>query len=485
MPITVVDATGDGHHIVAECSMVGLIHCQRLRVSTLWRLRVMAGSDDVLIHPLRRVELLANVGALKSLAFSRRLSFVGLSALVLSAFTATWGGVEGRFGPVADGLLLVSLLVCGLRFASGPVPVRPPLWLWVPAFAVLGCMAVQRLMGGEDRSSGLRYQSILVLNAHNETKGLYWLVALLLVPAAIIICTAMDLRTPRFVVGAYLSGVCVSCAVAISDLAGLTNISASMGLFSGASRQYGLSNHPNTLGLTCAITIPFAMYLLYDTRYKWMARLAIALLFGGVFASGSRGAQVVAPLAAVVTVMLLPNRRAAMRQLALIVGAGVAAGAIVGLIVAPERLAELVRFDSNAVEGAGRSDAVRALVLGQAIDDFQRFPFFGVGLRHVVEAHDIYVQLLAAGGLTLLLAMVCYWAGAIFDAWGLYKSGESLGLPLMVSVCVWLALGVVENHVTDRYLYYGIGCVAALVAVKRRREKPGGQPIDAALMKRD
>jgi len=310
-----------------------------------------------------------------------------------------------------------------------------------------------------------------VLNAHNETKGVYWLVALLLVPAAIIICTAMDSRTPRLVVGAYLAGVSVSSAVALADLSGLTTISADMGLFAGGSRQFGLTNHPNTLGITCAISIPFAMFFLYSSNRKWIARLAIALLFGGVLASGSRGAQVAAPLAAIVTVMFLPNRRAAMRQLATIVGVGLAAGAIIGLMLAPERLAELVRFDSSAVEGAGRSDSVRALVLSQAIGDFERFPFFGVGLRHVVEAHDIYVQLLAAGGLTLLVAMVWYWLGALSDAWGLYRSGESVGLALMVSICVWMALGVVENHITDRYLYYGIGCVAALVAVRDGRAR--------------
>jgi O-antigen ligase len=310
------------------------------------------------------------------------------------------------------------------------------------------------------------------MSAKNETRGAYWLVALLLVPIAIMTFTALNSRTPRIVVISYTSGVCVSSAVAISDLAGLTNISASLGLVAAGGRQFGLTNHPNTLGLTCAITIPFAVYFLHTAPRKWLARVAIVVLLGGALASGSRGAQVAAPLAAVATVMFLPNRRISMRQLGIIVGAGLLAGIAIGSVVAPDRLTELVRFGSGDIQGAGKSDAVRSIVLNQAIDDFLRFPLFGLGLRHLVEAHNIYVQLLASGGLILLLSMLCYWGGAVSDARSLYKSGESIALPLMVSISTWLVLGVVENQITDRYLYYGIGCVAALVGVRARKPTP-------------
>jgi O-antigen ligase len=298
------------------------------------------------------------------------------------------------------------------------------------------------------------------------------MVALLLVPFAITIFTALDSRTPRIVAIAYLSGICASSAVAISDLSGLTRISASFGLMAGGGRQFGLTNHPNTLGLTCAVAVPLAVFFLYSGRRKWLARVAIVLLFGGALASGSRGAQVAAPLAALATAILLPNRRASVRQLGIILGVGVVAGLAVASTVAPDKLGELVRFDSGDVQDTGRSNAVRALVLNQAIADFIRFPLFGLGLRHLVEAHNIYVQLLASGGIVLLLSMMCYWGGAISDAWRLFKSGTSIALPLLVSITAWLVLGVVENQITDRYLYYGIGCVAALVAVRPSAPRP-------------
>ncbi|MBI3223899.1 MAG: O-antigen ligase family protein [Mycolicibacterium cosmeticum] len=409
---------------------------------------------------------------LRALQVPTWLDRVGLSALVLSTFTATWGGIAGPFGSVADGLLLLSLLVCGTRFACGTVRVQPPVWLWIPAVAILMCLTVQLFVGEQRYSAALRYESFIVMSAKNETRGAYWLIALLLVPIAIITFTALDSRTPRFVLGAYLGGTCASAAVAVSDLAGITNISGSLGLTAAGGRQFGLTNHPNTLGLTCAMTVPLAIYFLHTERRKWLLRVAIVLLFGGALASGSRGAQVAAPLAAVATVMFLPNRRASLRQLGAIAAVGMIAAAAIATIVAPDKLTELVRFGSDDFQGAGKSNTVRALVLNQAIADFLRFPLFGLGLRHIVEAHNIYVQLLASGGVILLVSMIWYWGGAVVDGWKLYRSGESLAIPLMVSTGTWLVLGIVENQVTDRYLYYGIGCVAALVATRQQQLRP-------------
>lgn len=413
---------------------------------------------------------MAQARTLNELAFPQWLARIGISSLVLSALTATWGGTSLRFGPITDVLILVSLMVGAAKILCGGIRVRPPVWLWVPGAAVLLCLTVQVMTERPYSRYVMRYAASY-FRPENEIKAAYWLVALVLVPLAIISCTSLDSRTPRMVLAAYLTGVCTSCVVAVSDLIGFTQISELLGNVTASNRQFGLTNHPNTLGLTCVLAMPMAMYFLNTTRRRWIPGIAVVVLLAGTVASGSRGAQAAVPLAALAALLLLPNRRRLIRQLTFVAGITLAAGAAVGIMVAsaglPERLWEIVRFGAGASATTSESDAGRDLAMSQAIDDFRSCPVFGLGLRHIIEAHNIYIQLLAGGGLVLLIAMLFYWSSAMIDAWRLHRWGESLGVPLLVSISGWLTLGVIENQITDRYLYYTIGCVAALMAARQ------------------
>jgi hypothetical protein len=137
----------------------------------------------------------------------------------------------------------------------------------------------------------------------------------------------------------------------------------------------------------------------------------------------------------------------------------------------------LLRFGDNT-SNTGESDQSRTRLAQTAIQDFQQHPGAGLGLKWIVQAHSLPLQLLSAGGLILFFAVVTYWVLILISAIRLFTRGHTIARYLFVSIFAWLALGFVENQLTDRYLYYTVGCVAALTSVylSRRGADEDEQP---------
>jgi hypothetical protein len=385
--------------------------------------------------------------------------------LLLAAFTSTWNGI--RYLPIQIGDVLLAL-TCALIFGLvifGNLRFSTPFWMWIAPIAVLLCLAIRQLKPIPWNEIVVRYTEPPYA-PNNLPKAAFWLVALIFVPLAITGATAIDRRTPRFVMAAYTIGVCISAAVGLSDLLGLTKISYWIGVGNDvAARQSGLTNHSVTLGLTCVISVPFALYFIFRMRYKWIPAAGLLLLFGGVLASGSRGCQAAAILTCVVSLLVAPDKRDGSFKFA-IVTLGVSG--IVLLVFAElfvgDVLDQLFRFGDNT-SNTGESDQSRTRLAQTAIQDFQQHPYAGLGLKWIVQAHSLPLQLLSAGGLILFFAVVTYWALILISAIRLFTRGHTIARYLFVAIFAWLALGFVENQLTDRYLYYTVGCVAALTSL--------------------
>jgi O-antigen ligase len=245
---------------------------------------------------------------------------------------------------------------------------------------------------------------------------------------------------------------------------GFTRIAVTYGAQNDVeTRGLGLTTHSNFLGVTCVIAIPFALYFIHFGRHRWIPSIALILLFGGALASGSRGAQAAAVLVAAVTVVLAPNRKSSFVQS--LIGLGLAGVVVVAFaqLFLGDVLSQLVRFGSGSSD-VGASDQTRTSAAQQALQDFQHFPIAGLGIKAINNAHSIYLQLLQSGGLMLLVAFLAYWIWCLRDAWVVQRLGHPIARYLFISIGVWLVLGVIENQLCDRLLYYGIGCVAALSA---------------------
>ena len=412
-----------------------------------------------------------------AVAFPPWLSKAMVGSFLAASFTATWGGIHLGAVQIADIFLLLTFVIAAAMVVFGNLRFPIPRWLWAPAFALLACDTVLKYSPIPAGYFAFRYEPApptpFVPGA--VLKSGFWIVALVILPIAAMACTALESRMPKRMMASFLAGVAVCSLIAVTDLTKLTRISPSLtGHAWGENRQTGLSDHPNTLGVACVIAAPFAVYLIGGSRRPWLPCIALVLLCDGVVASGSRGAEGVFPAAVLIAIFISPHTKKGMGWLAATFAAATLGSWIVLTQAAPGVLDKLLRFKGSG--SSSKSDAERGILATQAWSDFKKHPIFGIGMEWITDAHNIYLQILSAGGLVLFVAMLIYWFGTLRSCWLGARNGEALGRYLMVSVIAWLVGGAMENQLTDRYLYYTVSCAAALGATYRvetlRRFRP-------------
>lgn len=411
-----------------------------------------------------------------AIKFPRAVSGLTVLCLLLGAFTTTWGGLRilpaGQIGDVFISLALVLVIILvifgDLRFST-------PVWVWIPPFAVVIATAVRWF--DPIPASTIMFRYVLPPYAlNNFPRAGLWIAALIVVPIVVCACIRITDRTPQLVMGAFCAGVCVSSAVALSDLMGFTRIASTYGIGNDVqTRQPGLSTHSVMFGFTCIIAIPMALYFLHTLRrHRWIPVIALALLYGGALASGSRGAQAASVVVLIAALIVAPNKRAAIRGTA--IGLGLTAVVLITIVqlFVGDILTSIFRFGTTNSD-TGESDWERSILARQAVDDILTYPIAGRGMKSIVDAHSIYLQIFSSGGIIVGFAMLIYWFWMLKDAWQLSKRGHQIARYLFVVIGAWLVMGVIQNVLTDRLLFYSVGCIAAMASVYlgERREPFG------------
>ncbi|MGV9860911.1 O-antigen ligase family protein [Gordonia sp. NPDC003425] len=394
-------------------------------------------------------------------------------ALICAAFSTTWGVMHVSVIQIADIFLLLAVGSVGLMTVFGGLRYHVPWWVWTPTLTLLICGLTRTIAPIPDYYFADRY-SLPEGVPGDHTKIAIWLLAVLAIPLCVVACSAIDTRVPEWVAISYLAGSCVSSIVALSDLSGLTAISGSFGYTNITLRQTGLTAHPNTLAFVAIVSIPIASYLLgSNSRSKqYLAAVALAILAGGIAVSGSRGAQALFIPVVIASILVQPRTRRAAVAKGFAVAAfasAVAGGLLLAFVLPDSAVSDLFRFGDDNV-GAVGSDTQRTELADQGLNDFFQHPFAGIGIKHIADAHNIYLQIISAGGLVLLAGMISFWLGCLSDGWKLTRSGVALAPFLAISVCCWLILGMVENPITDRYLYYTVACIAGLASTQRNKQ---------------
>jgi hypothetical protein len=408
-----------------------------------------------------------------SIFFPSAVKTAAMGSLLLAGLTVTWTGLRlPGMGDPADLLVAFSFGLCALMVVFGDLRYAIPLWSLIPVVAIVACVLVRQFDPPPFYLQVIRLQ-IVGPGPNSLLKAVFWLFAIIIVPQTIIACTAIDRRVAVWTMTAYVTGTAISCGVAVVDLTGLTNLGRSLpgnlttplinSTVDSSNRMPGLTDHPNALGFTAVVSIPIVVYLMGTMRRRWIGVVMLIALLGGILASGSRGAQVVAPLALLAAVLWSPKKRSTARFFSISAFALVLAGVLI-LVSIPSNIRDSILRVTSFLSAGNASNTDRLELLGNGLLDWRLYPIFGEGIRHILEAHNIYVQLLAAGGLVLFGTMLIYWFAMLRDCWRLSAMGVVYARFLMISIGAWLALGLVENQLTERGAYFTVGCIAGLAS---------------------
>lgn len=247
-----------------------------------------------------------------------------------------------------------------------------------------------------------------------------------------------------------------------TDFGGLSNVPLGQDVGAATVRHSGPEADVNFWGRTLVLFLPLALALLACARgyARWAWAGAAAALCGGEYLTQSRGGLVALVVAAVLG-LLLSGRP--VRQLALLVVVALGAALLVPGVAS--RVATLGMVQAGPPSLSDRSLVDRAAVQQVGLAMFADAPLTGVGagnfeivepeyrrrvapqLSQVLAPHNLYLQMLAEGGVVGLLAWLAFYAGAVLVALRAYLISRALAGPQAVRTEGALAAGVVAGLV--------------------------------------
>lgn len=415
---------------------------------------------------------------LNPLPSSAPLTLEGLAAtmLTLGAFAASWNGLHLGSVQLVDLALMMALglLVLTSLGTRRLWPARVPLWLFIASAAIALVIVARNWfpISPAYLSSRVDLQGLHGEPAPSASMaGLQWLVAILVLPMCVAGVSGHSTKRLERMMKAWAWGVGLSATVALTDRVGITAVSRALigeGVDYGG-RQAGLCAHANSLGVSSVMVFPVAVWI--ARRHPFRGLVLQLLLLVGVVLSGSRGAQALLGGLCVLMVFASPKSRTALVRLT-IASAALSPLAVTLLGGLDEILGSLFRF-GGAGDGSD-SNSERAQIAVQALHDFALHPLFGVGLDQLTYAHNIYLQLASSGGLVLLTAVMLFFLSAVIQGWS-QRRQHDLVFYLIVSLVAWLTIGMVENSLVDRFLYFPVGAIVGYAAADRAQRSAGAE----------
>ena len=391
-----------------------------------------------------------------------RLAYITVGVFVLFV---TWNGLRVAGGGMANLFMVAAFMVVPLYVIQTRRAVPFPPWLFAAAagFVIAAMVAYvfppeQDLLSRSLISFRTEYQSVEPLGYLVPRSDLYTLLkfetALLLIPLLIAAVATTKERIERLM-DLFVLSATINAAVSIVDFLGVPIAPYA----TVAGRASGLTIHPNYLALTCTVGIPLAVWWI-SRGGPWRLRglIATTLLLGGTYASGSRAGAVTAVLGLVLTVAALPSLRRSLRYV-LPVGALLLIPVAIFTPVGAEIL-DQVRLGGNNTSG---SDTARSHLADIAMDQFRAEPIQGVGMGVIQDAHNIYLQLLAAGGLIAAASFLTYVLGLANSVRRAFRGPlRDPAVAAGLSVLMWLVNGRYDAQLADKYLYVVPGFLVAI-----------------------
>lgn len=318
-------------------------------------------------------------------------------------------------------------------------------------------------------------QQIAVKSRSNLGSLAKFEVALLVLPFMIAVVATKRTRALR-VADVWALGAIISALVATTDMLGISHINQTLeGLHYVQARQSGLTLQPNHLALESVFALPFVgMWLTRSRPWRRAAVIGIILLVLGIYASGSRAGEGLVPVALIFVFLTAPQLRA--RFVAVLPGLAVVG--ILAVLTSSGTLNTIALHArlTSAGPGVVASNVQRTEVRTYSTRAFTARPFTGVGFSVIDDAHEVYLQLLASGGILALASFVVMIAGIFGVLRRCLTSVDRLSAAALGgALLVWVLNGFVGNQVTDRYLYVPVGVLIALAALPAPRAEVAAQ----------
>lgn len=228
-------------------------------------------------------------------------------------------------------------------------------------------------------------------------------------------------------------------------------------------RELGLTLHPNHLGLTSALGALLAVTVaLRSPPSLWSSSAGGVLVLvnlAGALASGSRAALVGLVAGAVVLAVLL-GRRHPGRLVLMGTGVVLAVTAILPFLSPTNALARLLRQGAG-LESAVAADELRRSAIERSLEGIASSPIVGGGFPELLAAHNIYVQAVVAGGFLGLVGIAVVVVAAGRHALALMRSADRTAWLLTAVLAAYLACGLLQNILFDRYVWVVLAMVVA------------------------
>jgi O-antigen ligase len=415
-----------------------------------------------------------------------RLAYLAVGVMVL---TVTWNGFRIAGGGISNVFLVLAFGLAAVRAVVLRKPPPLPPWLFAAAIGFI-LAAMLRVIFPPDSSTLndilVHYRTIpsttgdqpLILVQRSDVLALIQVLIAVFVIPVLVAAVATSAARIRRLLDLFVISAAINAFVGLVDVAGI-HIAP---IVSGQSRSAGLTIHPNYLALTCTIAIPLAMlWIAREGRWKTAGYAATGLLLLGAYASGSRAGAVTAVLGVGLTTFAIPKLRSGLGWTVPAIGL-----VLLALFVfAGDEILQQIRIGGDvgtAVNTAG-SDTQRSQLAHLAWDQFQTRPLFGVGFSVITDAHSIYLQLLAAGGLILMVSFLTYIGGLAASIWrALAGPQRDIAAAIGVSLGMWLLNGAIDNQLVDKYLWVIPGlliAVAYLPQASRAAEPSRSSPAGA------
>jgi hypothetical protein len=380
-------------------------------------------------------------------------------AAFAASATSTWSAVRVSGIQVSDILLI--LWVALLVVSGGPaIAFRAPRWLLLPVVGAGLAMTLQVVVDG---SSGAPLAGDLDV--------LIRLFAATVVVPAVVLASAhlYGAGALRVILQGWLLSAAISVLAELHVTRGGSLPNFVIHDFEAAGRGFGLALHPNSLGLTCVLALPFFLggirgYAPISARF---AVPGAALMLVGLYLADSRAALLAGGVVLLLAGGYLCTTKGAW-PIGLPVLLLVVAGALVYLprVVADSRL-------SGSGSAAG-SDALRAVYRDEALALIDASPIFGHQLTSIGAGVMTLLGLLVAGGIIFALAYYAYFLAALRKTVVLMRQGHAMAALCLISTIAFLAVGLAQPSTVERYTFWPIGmALAVAVGARRNSTQPG------------